>query len=47
MFEVVQEYFYKNPHLGYRSVSEFLNELIRSKANEIIKSKKIKKEISD
>lgn len=45
MFEVFQKYINENPKLGYRSVSEFLNELIRTKAKEILESEENKKEL--
>ncbi len=38
LFEVFQKYINDNPQLGYRSVSEMLNELIRNKAKEILDS---------
>ena len=42
--EVFQRHLEANPELGYRSVSEFLNEVIRNKAKEILNPKTIKKE---
>jgi len=38
LFEVFKKYLDKHPELGYRSVSEFLNEIIRDKAKELLKS---------
>ena len=36
MFEVFKKYLNKYPELGYRSIAEFLNEILRNKAKEII-----------
>jgi len=40
LYEVFRNYLNKHPELGYRSVSEFLNEIIRDKAKEILQSEK-------
>ena len=39
LYEVFQEYIDNHLELGYRSVAEFLNEVIRDKAKEILKEK--------
>ena len=36
LFEVFKKYLDNNPKLGYRSPAEFLNEILRNKAKEII-----------
>ena len=36
MFEVFKKYLDNHPELGYRSIAEFLNEILRNKAKEII-----------
>ena len=38
--EVFEDYIKKHPELGYRSVSEYLNEILREKAKEILKEGK-------
>ena len=40
LYEVFQDYINEHLELGYRSVSEFLNEVIRDKARELLKDKK-------
>lgn len=42
LFEVFKRYLDKHPELGYRSVSEFLNEIVRDKAKELLKSDDMK-----
>jgi len=36
LFEVFKKYLNNHPELGYRSIAEFLNEVLRNKAKEII-----------
>ena len=36
LFEVFRKYLNKHPELGYRSVAELLNEIIRDRAKEIL-----------
>lgn len=36
LFEIFREYLKNHPELGYRSTAEFLNEILRNKAKEII-----------
>lgn len=36
MFEVFKRYLHNHPELGYRSIAEFLNEILRDKAKEIL-----------
>lgn len=36
LFEVFKKYLDDNPKLGYRSIAEFLNEVLRNKAKEIL-----------
>ncbi len=43
LYEVFRDYLNENPQLGFRSVSEFLNSILRKKAIEILNSKKDKK----
>ncbi len=43
LFEVFRDYLNDNPKLGYRSVSEFLNSILRQRAVQILDSKKDKK----
>lgn len=43
LFEVFKDYLNDNPQLGYRSVSEFLNSILREKAVQILNSEKNKK----
>lgn len=43
LFEVFKKYLDENPQLGYRSVSEFLNNILRQEAVKILDSKKDKK----
>ena len=40
LFEVFKKYLYNHPELGYRSTAEFLNEILRNKAKEIIDTEK-------
>ena len=40
LFEVFKKYLNNHPELGYRSVAEFLNEILRNKAKEIIDNEK-------
>lgn len=40
LYEVFDNYINEHIELGYRSVSEYLNELIRNKAKEILNQKK-------
>ncbi len=42
LFEVFRDYLNDNPQLGYRSVSEFLNSILRQRAVQILDSKKTK-----
>ena len=42
LFEVFKDYLNENPQLGFRSVSEYLNSVIREKAIQILNSKKDK-----
>ena len=42
MADIIQKYIDKHPEFGYRSVSEFLNELIRKKVKEIIDTEDLK-----
>jgi len=44
--EVFQRHLDAHPELGYRSVSEFLNEVIRNKAREILNPRTTKKDQS-
>lgn len=39
LYNVFEKYLDDHIELGYRSVSEFLNEIIRDKAKEILKDK--------
>lgn len=39
LFEVFKKYLNNHPELGYRSTAEFLNEILRDKAKEIIEEK--------
>lgn len=39
LYEVFEGYMNKHPELGYRSVAEFLIELIRNKAKKILKDR--------
>lgn len=36
LFEVFKKYLHNHPELGYRSIAEFLNEILRNKAKEIL-----------
>lgn len=45
LFEVFQKYLHNHPELGYRSTAEFLNEILRNKAKEILENKKRNKKI--
>lgn len=38
LYEVYRDYLNKHPELGYRSVAEFLNEVIRNKARDLLES---------
>lgn len=38
-YEVIQDYLNENPKLAYRSVSEFIHDLIRDKVRELLDSK--------
>ena len=40
LYEVFRNYLDNHIELGYRSVSEFLNEIIRDKAKDILQSEK-------
>ena len=40
LFEVFKKYLNKHPELGYRSIAEFLNEILRNKAKEILDTEK-------
>ncbi len=42
LFEVFKDYFDDNPQLGYHSVSELLNSILRERAVQILNSKKSK-----
>ncbi len=39
LFEVFKNYLHNHPELGYRSIAEFLNEILRNKAKEILDNK--------
>lgn len=39
---VFEEYYKEHPELGFRSLSEYLNKVLRDKAMEILESKKNK-----
>lgn len=41
MADIIQKYINKHPELGYRSISEFLNELIRDKVKKILDSENL------
>ncbi len=45
LFEVFKDYLNDNPQLGYRSVSELLNSILREKAIQILNSEKNKKKL--
>ena len=47
LFEVFQKYLYNHPELGYRSTAEFLNEILRNKAKEILENKEKLDEIKN
>lgn len=42
LFEVFRDYLNENPQLGFRSVSEFLNSILRQRAIQILNFKKDK-----
>jgi len=43
LYEVFKKYFDNHLELGYRSVAEFLNEILRNKAKEILDAEKKEK----
>ena len=43
LFKVFKDYLEEHPELGFRSVSEYLNSVIRERAVQILNSKKNKK----
>lgn len=44
LYEVFKKYLNNHPELGYRSIAEFLNEILRNKAKEIIETENKEKD---
>lgn len=44
LFEVFKKYLNDHPQLGYRSTAEFLNEILRNKAKEILDTENKKRD---